>query len=118
MILKQRQFIGRLFYLWLGFSLVALFYPGSSQAGLPYIDKVVHFILFGILFLLARLYWVGQRKVIWSGVFLYMVAAELIQHFFIPGRGAEVGDVIAGVMGVAVVDYFLISFLKLDKEYA
>ncbi len=105
MDLRWQQYIGQLFYLWLGFSLVVLFYPGTGQAGLPYIDKVVHFVLFGVLFVLARLKWTNQVRGVWFGVLLYMIAAELVQHFFVPGRSAEIGDVIAGFLGAGVAHY-------------
>lgn len=82
----------------------------SSVTQIPHIDKVVHFVLF---FVLAATMHLAFRPRMWFALPLllgYAVAIEVIQHY-VPGRGADVWDVVADMVGVAAF-YLLRSVYK------
>ncbi len=89
---------------WLSFiiSLVLLFMPGSAEPGLPYVDKVAHFLLFAWLAFFGL---INFRKSFWvvSALIFYSIITEFIQYYFIPGRDLELMDTIAGVAGILAV---------------
>ncbi len=91
--------------------MVALFTPASGQPGLPYVDKVVHFVLFFILSVAAVFNFGFQNiKMIIFSLVVYMIAAEFIQYFFIPGRSAEFLDVVAGGLGLLLAQILLYPY--------
>ncbi|WP_331458491.1 VanZ family protein [Aliidiomarina indica] len=72
--------------------------PGAFQ--FPHADKIVHF---GLFFVLAASFHIAFRPPLWFAwisLFIYAVAIELIQYY-IPGRGADIWDVVADMVGVA-----------------
>ena len=74
--------------------------PPSGPVGIQHLDKVVHFILF---FVVAASMHYAFRLPYWLAMViltLYGISIEIIQHF-IPGRGADVWDVVADVAGAA-----------------
>ncbi len=89
-------------------SVVTLFTPATGQAGLPYVDKAVHFVLFFVL-LVAAVFNFGFHKIetIIFSLIVYVVGAEFIQYFFVPGRSAEAFDILAGILGILLAQIFL-----------
>lgn len=86
---------------WLSFiiSLVLLFMPGSAEPGLPYIDKVAHFLLFSWLAFFGL---INFKKSFWlvSALIFYSIIAEFIQYYFIPNRDLELMDTVVGMIGI------------------
>lgn len=78
--------------------------PPSGPQGIAHLDKVVHF---GLFFILAASMHYAFRFPYWMSIAvltLYGIAIEVIQHY-IPGRGADVWDVVADVAGA--VSFFI-----------
>ncbi len=83
--------------------MVVLFTPTTGQAGLPYLDKAVHLVLFLCLTLVAIIHFGWKRLIrVIIGISIYIVVAEVIQQLFIPGRDAELLDILAGFLGVTI----------------
>ena len=102
--------------LWFLFCTVLLVIPGSSFPSsnwwtkIPLFDKWVHIFLFLILTYSICLSFLGSKfsksqllnyfYLIGFLCFMYGIAMELIQHFFIPLRAFDFGDIIADGIGV------------------
>lgn len=74
--------------------------PPSGPQGIAHLDKVVHF---GLFFIVAASMHYAFRLNYWVSMVVltcYGIAIEVIQHY-IPGRGADVWDVVADVAGAA-----------------
>jgi VanZ family protein len=72
---------------------------GSPILGM---DKLVHFLIYFIMFLLINR-WKPVYKVFnFSFCVLYGLMMELAQHYFITGRYFELWDLIANISGVFV----------------
>jgi hypothetical protein len=83
-------------------NLVVLYWPRAVAGGqLPYVDKVVHLVVFGAVALTGV--WVGL-PVRWLVVVLVLhaVTSELVQHFWIPARSGDPADAVADILGVVV----------------
>lgn len=89
---------------WLSFiiSLALLFMPGSQEPGIPYLDKVAHFLLFGWL---AYFGLINFKKSFWliSALIFYSTITEFIQYYFISFRDLELMDTVVGVVGILIV---------------
>ncbi len=83
------------------FSLIVLFIPVSGTGGIKYLDKVVHF---GLFFVLSGFGFRHFKNRFWfsSLMVIYIAMAEIIQEVFIPGRGLDFFDAVAGIAGLAV----------------
>lgn len=82
------------------FALLAQSPPKPASFSFQHADKVAHFVVF---FVLAGTLHLAFRPRVWVGMMLllfYGVAIEAIQYY-IPGRGAEVLDVVADMVGAA-----------------
>lgn len=90
---------------------------------IPYLDKGVHFILFGV-FVYSWGYYLYCKKIstkrlknFFFGIFLIGafngILIEYIQLYFIPGRSFDEADIIADLLGAAVG--YGISNIKLLK---
>lgn len=82
--------------------LVTLYLPGSPEgppgAEIPYLDKVVHVIAFGVPTFFACL--VTRRSwPVWVLV-LHVPVSEFIQGRFIPLRSADPSDAVADIVGI------------------
>jgi len=93
------KYIKIFFWLSIFVSMIILFMPGGTQPGLPYIDKIAHFLLFG------GLSWLGLKSyqsvfTIISSLIVYTILAEFIQYFFILNRGLEFMDAVMGIVGI------------------
>ena len=108
-----RQFVPAI--IWFLILCFLVFLPGSDVPSVGWaqqlhVDKVVHFSLFGILFLLTSLpilksFLSAKAKVqylftIAISIILWGILTEIIQHYFIPGRTFDIGDWIADTIGV------------------
>jgi hypothetical protein len=80
--------------------LVVLYWPRAvSEGGVPYLDKVVHVLVFGAVA------WTGARaglRVRWLAavLVLHAVSSELVQHFLLAARSGDPADAAADVLGV------------------
>ena len=107
--------------IWSTITLILLCLPGSvipshGLFSLPFIDKIVHLILFGGLVLLWSLHAYFHRqpniitvRVSWTIVllsFLFGVIMEFVQKNFIPNRSFDGGDIIADLVG-SLFGYFV-----------
>jgi hypothetical protein len=83
-------------------NLVVLYWPRAVAGGdVPYVDKVVHLLVFGaVAFTGVR---VGL-PVRWLGavLVLHAVSSELVQHFWIAARSGDPADAVADILGVVV----------------
>lgn len=98
------------------FCLVSLLFfwssPPSGPQGIAHLDKVVHFALF---FVVAASWHYAFRLPYWVSMLAltaYGIAIEVIQHY-IPGRGADVWDVVADVAGAAAFFLCFAGYKKL-----
>jgi hypothetical protein len=83
-------------------SLAVLFAPGSNvPAAGPWVDDVVHGVLFATLALTGR--WAGiGLPVLAGGLVLYAAASELVQELLPLDRTGSPADWLADVVGVLV----------------
>jgi len=100
----------RLFILIFLFSLVLFFTPLSSTAtDFVLADKIIHFCLFFLLSFFAFLTWGTPFSRIFLGILFYILLTEVIQHFFIPGRGYSPADVAVDFLSLALI-YLLFRY--------
>ena len=84
--------------------------PPSGPPGVAHLDKVVHF---GLFFIVAASLHYAFRFPYWASITiltLYGLAIEAIQYH-IPGRGADVWDLVADLTG-AVCFFILFDWFK------
>jgi VanZ family protein len=86
--------------------------PDAGVFEIPYLDKLVHFALFGV-FVFSWGYYLYCKKIstkrlknLFFGAFLIAVfngiLIEYIQLYFIPGRSFDESDIIADLLGGAI----------------
>lgn len=90
--------------------LPARHFSDAQKVEIPYLDKVVHFIIFGILYYLAakaadEVQSSTSKWVYLIYVCLYAVFTELIQLHLID-RSFEIFDIIANIMGATIAYLF------------
>ncbi|MCL5049080.1 MAG: VanZ family protein [Firmicutes bacterium] len=89
--------------------------PPSPQAmRFEHADKIAHF---GLFFILAGSLHLAFRPRVWLGLLLlliYGVTIEIVQHH-VPGRGADVWDVVADMAG-ALTFYALRLMVKIPRR--
>lgn len=98
--------------------------PSIGWGDFLHIDKIVHFVLFGGLFVLTSLpilkssaaFRKKKNALLWTGILvvIYGLLVEIIQHYFIPGRTFDLWDWAADSTGVFGGVFFL-RYLK--KKY-
>jgi len=97
----------------LAVQLLGVYLPGSavpSETVIPNIDKVVHFLIFGVpAYLFARL--TGRPALVGAIFVAHGAASEFIQGF-IPGRDPDVFDFTADAVGVLVA----VTLVALQKR--
>lgn len=93
---------------WLASVWLLLFKPAGAPSGIPYFDKLGHFALFllGGLLLAWPRWRAGQpAAAVWRAslglCLLWALGSEAAQGLFTDTRSAEVGDVLADVLGAA-----------------
>lgn len=103
------------------FALVIFIQSSFSQINVPnfgfsFQDKIAHTILFGILgFLITRAFYFGtndtlRKNAIVLGILvgtLYALSDE-IHQLFVPGRSADIIDVLADFVGIIVAQLFFV----------
>lgn len=107
---------------------VALLFAESSRAPaeifgkVPGLDKVAHFIAFGILECIICVIWFNvygkQRISLLSLPFLMVVLIGFVEEGYqatVPGRAASGWDLLADMCGAAASVFFLNLFAKLEK---
>lgn len=93
--------------IWLLFISVLFFLPGSAlpkdkMFEIVLFDKWVHVGLFAVLLFLWRSYFPDDAKYSWWSLLLalcYGFGVEVIQHYFIPNRSFDLGDVTGDMLG-------------------
>ncbi len=116
--------------LWFLICTVLLLISGSSfpssnwMTKIPLFDKWVHIFLFLILTYLFCLLFSRSRfpkSQLWNFYyltgflcFIYGIAMEIIQHFFIPFRSFDLGDILADGIGVIGALFFFGYIQKID----
>lgn len=105
---------------WAIIILVLTLIPGKAipEVNIIGIDKVVHFIIFGIQMFLTLLPQrhsgpISNRTMVLSvvGCISFGIMIELLQHF-VPGRSTSIYDVIANTIGVALGYLLFLVFRK------
>ncbi len=112
---------------WLLICTVLLILPGSSFTSsnwwtkIPMFDKWVHIVFFLVLTYLFSLPWIDSENlkprsriiffVIAISCFFYGILMEMIQHYFIPLRSFDLGDILADAVGV-LAGFFLLKSLQ------
>jgi len=81
--------------------------PSVSVGDVPHIDKLLHLAAYGVLAGLVRLGW----PKLWGGwIFLGLAlfggGIEIAQHLMALGRTGSIADLIANVLGAALVLIF------------
>lgn len=100
-----------LFWLIFIVSLPLLLMPGGTEPGLPYVDKVAHFLLFGAMALTCFLTY-KKKLLVAVLIVAYMFVIEYIQGHFIPHRSEDIFDVVAGVGGLLVAAVVVREVIK------
>ena len=99
--------------------------PEVGWLNIPHLDKLVHVVMFGGLTLFFSLPYLKSNKPqykkikILIRISIYMIMwgliIEVIQKFFIPGRGFEWLDVVADTVGVLIACWTFIKLVKSQK---
>lgn len=99
---------------WSAIIFLLLSIPGSDlpeAPSIPFLDKLIHVILFGVHVYLWNVYLAtrtssGKKLWIFFLIFLltcvYGIALEYYQKYFVPNRGFEVEDMIADAIGAFI----------------
>jgi VanZ family protein len=94
---------------------LALYWPRIDVQGpVTWSDKVMHVLLFmapvvaGLLAGLRPLYVVGA-------IALHAPVSELVQHYLLPNRSGDVGDVVADLCGVVLGVTFVVVWRRLRR---
>lgn len=97
--------------------LFATLQPGSEATGIPYVDKIAHFILFFFLTWNVRhtFHHKSMLNVVMIFVLLLAPLTEVLQ-LYIPFRNFDYLDILADVLGI-VLAYWLYS-PKWESRYA
>lgn len=83
-------------------SVAVLFTPASGvPAGFPGSDKLVHLAVFAALALTGRVAALPRAALV-AGLVGYAVGSEVLQHVLPLGRSADLLDVLADVLGIAL----------------
>ncbi|MCK7459502.1 VanZ family protein [Idiomarina aminovorans] len=84
-------------------------FPGSGAPGIPYLDKLVHFVIFFVLALTFHRAFALSAKLSLLFLACYGLLIEVAQAYA-PGRGADVYDWLADASGV--IAYFIWHHLR------
>lgn len=113
--------------LWTLLIIILLSIPGSAipkvSIGLQHVDKLVHFILFGIFPVLWSYYFIQKKgNTNWKQLILIFciisillgISLEYVQHYFVVNRDFDIADIIADSLGAIVFGFILIL---LERKY-
>lgn len=99
--------------------------PKLNSIPAPFIDKIAHFLLYGVLTLLALYAFGGytknrakRRLLVVLGVILYGFFIEIVQKNFFSYRSFEISDILANLTGifVSLLLYALIHLKEHQKH--
>lgn len=113
--------------LWTALTITLLCLPGSAIPDLgdfsfEFLDKIVHFFLFGTLVFLWYYYLVHRsgeqknlgRQVFWItlGSIALGICLEIVQYYFIPYRSFDPLDIVANSLGAVVIAIVATRFVR------
>ncbi len=117
-------------FTWLITCTILFTLPGSSfpsdnwWSKIPLFDKWVHIFLFSVLTYLVILTFINDVKslplpyftilLIAFSCILYGIIIEIIQHYFIPLRSFDLGDIFADAVGILIGIFVLRVVQKID----
>jgi len=85
-------------------------------------DKLIHGIMYGFFTLISLYEYFRQKPLhyrpyimILSGVFLYSILMEIIQHYLVAYRSGELNDVLANFSGILIGALFILWFKKVKS---
>ncbi|MBA0049239.1 VanZ family protein [Mycobacteroides sp. LB1] len=82
------------------FACLLLFTPGGTvPSGPPGADKVVHFLIFGMLAVSSRFARIGEKPTL-AWVLAFAACSEVIQALWIPHRDGSLLDLLADAVGL------------------
>jgi VanZ family protein len=97
--------------------LYATLIPGSGATGLPYVDKIAHFILFFFMTWNVVHCFLGSRYyLLLIGICIALAPLTEIAQIYIPRRSFEYLDILADLIGVFMA--ILIYRPQLAKLYS
>lgn len=76
--------------------------PSDAAPSVSQVDKVQHALGFFVLTLVYGLMFPGRRAAVTAGVVVLGIAVEVLQALMPFGRHAEIGDLIADLVGVVI----------------
>lgn len=100
--------------LWALFIFILCALPGGQFEGArhPHLDKVIHVILFAVLFVLTTVGFIKQKRLpilrsdtklkVWVGCVVYGIAIEFMQGFVFVDRSIELVDMISNAIGATI----------------
>lgn len=110
--------------MWAIFILVLSIIPGPNfpkQKLIPHLDKLVHFVFYAVLIVLAFNAWrnnSSKSAIFVIGVVLfYGFLIELIQHFLIDKRYFDIYDLVANTAGVLIGLRFNLYLIKKTNQF-
>ncbi len=83
----------------------------GPNVGIPQVDKVAHFFLFGAVAFLGLKVGVPARWLL-GALVANAIVSELVQHFFLPQRDGDVFDALADIAGVAFGAWLAVRVLR------
>lgn len=102
--------------------------PGTSLLEIPYLDKIVHVILFAVVVLLWGFYYVFENPLagnlrkrfiaITIASIILGIIMEFIQLYLIPNRDFDTRDIIADALGALAAGAYLITKFQGKKQQA
>lgn len=111
--------------LWTFLIIFLLSLPGSAipkvNLGIQHVDKLVHFILFGVFPILWSYYYIPRKGMpAWKLTVIIFcilsiilgIALEYVQHYFVANRDFDVLDIYADSLGAISFGLLLILFEK------
>ncbi|MGC8742312.1 MAG: VanZ family protein [Verrucomicrobiia bacterium] len=92
----------------------------NVRLGIPYSDKIVHFMMYGFFVVVLRWAINGAYKIKWKYLWLlglsifYGILMEVLQWSFSPliSRSFEIGDIVANSLGASVFWIFTNGFFN------
>ena len=84
-------------------------FSGSTKIAIPYLDKIIHGIIYAIFFIVWLLYILKAKREIKGAywvvsivLFIYGIIIEVLQGSFVANRTQDYWDVVANTIGILV----------------
>lgn len=102
--------------------LIAILMPGNDvpSVGIPHLDKVVHFGMFGVLALVFYGEYTWQHKKLpvylkaWGAMEIFALVTEFMQKL-VPGRSCDMIDFVADSLGITLM--IALFIIVLEKKF-